>query len=472
MSARKARKPRAPRAADPPPPPPEKIVSAVVTEAPPPERPQAPAAAPLPTVAVTPLASIQARTPGAAAYRVSKMVDGSAVYLGKIGNRASHETLISTFPLALPLPGQTAEFLAQGLSALGEELGRAIPIAISGDSPEVQASRARVIATAAPAPASAASPDPALKKIEDALSRLEAREKEILAAERAQLKAREDAVALAARTVADEQKAWWEQQLAKQKADHEQALERERTRREQDRKDDEERHRREREERDERNKREDLARERERDRDREHQERMAKLTAAQSLESLLPKGVAFLTTLGLKPGELLGNLLGKGDGAIAEGLPGAIAAVVGKLSDNIADVVKVQMELRAAEQTGQPPSQATIRRMLTPKADPPPPPPEKPDPPRANRPTTTGTPGGLPLPVVRNARVALRELLGELRALDPDKWEGAIVAFYLAKKDVVEAYVKAIGGLRPAAIEAGATAAEADQFETIARKYG
>lgn len=438
-------------------------------------------------VVETPLGS-SARGAGNAphSFKVSKMVAGSLQYLGVVGPRATPETIISSFPLTLPLPGQTAEFFLQGLTALSEETGRPLTLTLTGDSPEVIAARSRVVSSSPATPGAAGTI--ALE------SELLKATRALLDQERAAIKAREDRLVLEERTLADkagraaaehlaQTQNFWSAQMALQEQRFKQQTDEERNRREQDRKDFEEKRKAEKveqdrrdrldsEERDRREKREKDERSAEREKDREYHTRMATIASNSSIETLIPKVTGVLTALGIKPGEIVAKILNPtGDGSAISGetIVGAVATLVGKLSDNVADVVRLRMEIEAKRDGIALPRQIVQQRMTLPAAD-------KAEAKqnqessRAER--NQATPATiqntalekLPRPLIRDARVALRELATTLRGKPEAEWEIEIAAFFLSKGEKVKPYIEAVG-LKTAAIEAGATADEATRIE-------
>lgn len=406
---------------------------------------------------------------GPPSYRVSELVNGTAVFLGKVGNRATPEVVIAAFPASLPREGTSTEFLFQGITAMGLETGRPTTLVISGDAPDVVAARRRVIV---PPVTSAPQQDDASKELlratqhllEEERKSIRAREEKLADAER---EVRDRAIALSKADAAEKQN-WWQAQMAIQAQTHTHAMEALRDQREQDRKDADAKDKREKEERLDRETRLEKLRIEDRDKDRQFQERIAAMGAASTLENTLPKIVAMAAAMGVD----LKSVFARPEPApvqSGESIAGAIATVASNISSNVADVVKVQMELAAAKDAGKPPPQKTITRMLLP------PPEEKPAEKAAEKTTpaaaTHAQPvvAGLPLPAVRDARIALRGLAAELRAAPEEKWQEKLIVFYMTKGNKVKAYVEAIG-LKAAALEAGATEEEAVKLEAKAKE--
>ncbi|MDP2310939.1 MAG: hypothetical protein Q8P18_33275 [Pseudomonadota bacterium] len=457
-----------------------------------------------------PLASATHGTPAVESWRVYRDEDGARNYLGKIGSHASPEALIRRFSDGLPPPGESALYILRGVGPDGKDIpGLERPFRISGDSPDVQAARARVI----PATGVAAAPSP----LEGALAQILARQQQLadqqladqreanqraavaLDEERREVAARATALASAA---AQQQQDWASRQLALEVARHTQSLESERERRRQDREDLEARVRsdredlearvrtdreerdrrdaREREERGERERERERSLERERDRDREHQQRIAALSASQSLETMATKGAALATALGINPGEIIQKILGGGSepaaAGMSEGTGAAVVGLVGKIVEQIGSVVSAQMQIQAAQQQEVEVTRAPPRRVL--RLPPPPPEPVPvarpvaartaapapardpvPVPVPQSRPTTPATPAtpnpnpDLPMPVMKRARLALRDLSRALEAAPESEWTALLLAA-AAKTPQIVVYAKAVG-LERACAEAG-----------------
>lgn len=429
-----------------------------------------------------PIASAVAGTPSVMQWRVSRLVDGQRTYLGILGGDSQPEALIARFPGAMPLPGQVGNYLLRGLSPELKEVGVEIPFAISGDSPDVQSARAKLAGTGSAATVAA----PAASAALDA-------ERTLLADLRAETKRTQDALALERRQVQDAALAAERERVTTAKADADARIaliraeaeierDKERERRKQDRDDIENRYKldaAERERRDKRDADERAERERERDkvraderaRDKEHQERMAGLTAASSLESTVGKAGALMAALKIDPAKILEKFIGGGDDAAASAAEGttagAIAGVVSTLVTEVGALVRRNMELNAGN-TPPPPAPPPVRLPPPPvrplAALPAPPPPAAPPAPVAPPPAVPAPPDpALPMPVLRKARVALRELAAVLHTIDQTGWKAEIVKAGEATPEI-KPYLQAVG-VKRACVEAGMTELEATLIE-------
>lgn len=427
------------------------------------------------------------RTKGPQSFRVSKIVAGSPQFLGTIGSRATPETIIAQFPNTLPAPGMTCDYLLQGLTALNEQTGNPIPITITGDSPEVMRALAQ-IRTVAPSATSSAAESEVLK----AAREMRAAAEKLLDEERAALRKREEALALqeraahdkqvkAAEAQAAQQAQWWQGQLALADQRHQQQMDAERARREQDRKDADQRRADERAEqaradkiaedaRAEERRRWDQTRKDEAEARREHEKTLAALQATQSLETVVPKITAALGALGIKGSDIVGRLFGAPESAVsgAAAFAQPVADLLGKLTDQVGEVVKLNMEL-AARRDGV----AVPQREREPKPRQIPAnaerAPEK-EKEKAERPELNAKLKDLDRPTIRDARVALRALAGELREEDPKDWEAKVVVA-VAKQPAIIRYCKAMG-VKEACMEAGLTETEATQVAAKAAAFG
>lgn len=461
-----------------------------------------------------PLAGAVSGTPSVASWRVWRDEDGARTYLGTIASHATPEALISRFPAAMPDPGQSILYILKGVSATGQEApGVERPFRISGDSPAVQQAKARATPAAATVPTG---PSPLENTLAELLRRQHERDeadRRALEVERRELA---EKLANAAAAQAQAQTDWAARQLAAESARHQQALESERERRRQDREDADARLRadlaererrdtREREDRDRKDAREREERLAERERDREFQQRMAALSAASSLESTVAKAAALMTSLGVSPGDLIGKILSSSSAepasGMAEGTAAAVAGVVGKVVDQIGNVVAKQMELQSQlQQQADPDPEPPMRRRLPPPmpsrlpvpvARPRPvaprivpEPKQEPNgepqeanssrPEAAPAPTPTridpGLTKDLPMPVMRKARVALRELAEKLSTLPEDQWQAEILAVG-SKVPSILIYCKAVG-VKAAAVEAGMDEETATKLASRAAALG
>lgn len=442
-------------------------------------------------------------SPQVPSWHVYEDAAGTRIYLGPISTFAGPDDLVRVFTASMPLAGASKTFLLVGVNQLGQETKEVRAFTIGGDSPVVLAARAKLT------PQQQA--QGSIKEALDAVLKL--RE-----AGEAELKRQSDALILERRKVADaaveearqrttEAEKRAERELERERQRHEQALEAARERYAQERQAEADRRKEEREarekaeERRERHEREQHTERlrieaEERQRQREHQATMLQMLNGNGIEKTIEKLLPVFTMLGGPA--IVAKLWEKFDGdggSSTEAIALAVSNGLGKISDNVSDVIKTQMEIDAARE-GVP-----IKRVLRPREEPKPE--QKPAETRSTLPqpriearkkeepakapagtgkgaasappaapsTSSATPdaGDLPLNIQRAARIALRKVADQLQAeTDPTKWE-LILQKAALKTPAIVPYIQKVG-VKNAALEAGCTPQMAEALDAEANK--
>jgi hypothetical protein len=211
--------------------------------------------------------------------------------------------------------------------------------------------------------------------------------------------------------------------------------------------------------------------------DKAHMERMASLNTrtekSESVEGVIDRVMGVVNKLGMKPEELLDRILGGKEDGGPNPLIEIVAKVVGEGIKTVGDVVKDRQRIAAGQGIPGAPGAAPFPYgyLAGPGADAAPaaPTPSTDAAPPADGttpPTTEAKPTGpqstLPLPTQKAARLAIRNLVRDMKSADKERWAG-LVAGAVSLEPSVYHYVKEVS-IRAAFIEAHADEAFVDAF--------